>query len=317
MKKLYTLIFSLLSISTFAQPTLTSAEMAAPGTTFKYKHVASFAMIDTTQQGASQTWNYSSITATTDPEYTYSIIDPNLVAEADSFPTANYGILEDGTYYFFNRTTAKMERVGSWDAANGYIYYTDPQTEYVFPLALGVQSTDASLTSNSSFPGSYTLKCIGYGTLNVPGHTYPNVLMTRTFLDLGVFAVEVYVWYDSNNGMAVFQYVPGDGGFIPEAAIFLDAVVIGVEENNFASNVFYNNPVSTILNLNIQSETPANISYSLINSLGKIVRTGEIEKNQFQQLSLDLESESAGLYFLNLRDVMNANKQRSVKIIKN
>jgi hypothetical protein len=310
MKIFYILVLTLFSTATFAQPTLTFTEMANPGTNFIYKHAESFGIIDTNIIGANRTWNFSGITTTFDPDYVISIINPTQTIHADTFPTSNWGTLEDDVYSFFTLTSSKLERIGFYAPSSGYLYFPNPETEYIFPMALGVQNTDISTY------GTYTFECIGYGTVIVPGHTYSNTIMTRVNLDGGFGIVfRSFYWYDSNNGQFVFQYTPGDS-IDPQYSTYLDAVVIEVEENSFASNITYNNPVTTSLTVNLISESPSQITYQLFNSIGETVMHGRIEKNQLQQLILNFEGKSNGLYLLSLRDILNPKNQRSIKIIK-
>jgi hypothetical protein len=322
MKRTFTLLFILITINSFAQPSLLSSEMASPGTVFTYKHVGTFTPIDTAVQGANQTWNFSTVTTTTDPDYVNTIINPALTAYHDSFPTANWGLLEDGdtTFNFFHLSSTNMERVGGYNPTDGYTYYPNTQIEYVFPMQLGVSNVDVSTNVNngSSTNVNYAFDCIGYGTLIAPGgHTYTNVIMTRVVVDIVFLQVVSFIWYDSDNGMPVFNYIPGDGFFIPEAAIYLNSVTtVGINENSFASGLRINNPVSNMLFLSLYSETPVALSYDLRNSLGQILTSGIIEKSQFPQLHLEMTSNAGGLYFLTVRDLSDPSKSKSVKVIK-
>lgn len=165
------------------------------------------------------------------------------------------------------------------------------------------------------FLGNYTFDCLGSGTLTVAGHTYSNVLFTRVIFDFGLQLVS-YIWYVSNNGMPVFDYIPGDGFFIPEAAIYLNSVTTGIDEKLFAGNLQYNNPVTSLLNVSMQNIDKSDISYTLINSQGHLVLKGEIEKSEITQLSLNMENISAGIYCLSLYDSNNSAKKRTVKVLK-
>lgn len=322
MKIKFTLYLLLITVISFAQPSLLYTEMAAPGTVFTYKHVGTFTPIDTAVQGANQTWNYSTVTTTNDPDYVNTIVDPALTAYHDSFPTANWGLLENGdtTYNFFHLSSTNMERVGGYNPTDGYTYYPNTQIEYVFPMQLGLSNVDVSTNVNngSSSNVNYAFDCIGYGTLIAPGgHTYTNVIMTRVVVDLSFLQLISFIWYDSDNGMPVFNYVPGDGLFFPEAAIYLNSTTtVGTNENSFASALKINNPVSDMLSMNLFFENPIALSYELRNSLGQILSSGIIEKSQSPQLHLDMASDAGGIYLLTVRDLSDTSKSRSVKIVK-
>jgi hypothetical protein len=257
MKKIFIPVLLISNLSVFSQPTLLSSEMAAPGTIFIYKHVGAFTAIDTSIQGANQSWDFSTVPTTSDPDYINTIINPSLTPFADTFPTANWGILENpDDYSFFNLSSSSLERLGSYNPMDGYTYYTNTQVEYLFPMSLGVNNSDPSTNVNAGTTSNtlYTFNCIGYGTLMAPGHTYNNVIMTRVELDLSIFNVVAYIWYDSDNGMPVFDYVPGDGFFISESAIYLNSVTTGIKDKSFASGIQINNPVSTILKISLYNE---------------------------------------------------------------
>jgi hypothetical protein len=185
-------------------------------------------------------------------------------------------------------------------------------------MAMGVSGTDASTNVNNgnSSTATYTFDCIGYGTIMAPGHTYSNVIMTRIVYDLPLFDLVSYIWYDSDNGMPVFNYVPGDGGFIPEAAIYLNSVTTSAAENNFAAGLKYTNPVTTSLRVNLYTEKAASISYQLRNSLGEVVSTGRTATDNLQKFELNMANQPAGIYFLTVSDAANVSSSRSVKIIK-
>ncbi len=140
--------------------------------------------------------------------------------------------------------------------------------------------------------------------------------MTRVVFDFSIFNIVSFIWYDSNNGMPVFNYIPGDGGFIPEAAIYLNSVTSSVNETTFASDLRINNPVTTMLNASLFSENPSELTFDLMNSLGEVVKSGVIEKSQVQQLHLNMEANAAGLYFLTLKDKANRGRSRTVSVVK-
>ncbi len=314
MKKLFTLCFLFVSFYVSAQPSLLSSEMATPGMVFTYKHVAAFNMIDTTIQGPNMTWDFSAATATADPDYLNTIIDPANINEADSFPGANWGLMEGpGEYYFFQKSSTQMERLGSYDPVDGYTYYSNTQIEYMFPMVIGQSFTDVSVSTNngSTTQGNYSFDCMGYGTLIAPGHTYPDVLMTRVTLDIGFISITSYIWYDSNNGMPVFDYVPGDGGFIPEAAIWLNSVTSGIEDAHTFVNVLYSNPVNDLISVRIP-DAGFPVNYELTDIQGRKIAEGKFTG----ELNLNVQNEVSGTFFMRLADLNDATKQRTIRIVK-
>src|ERR1700733_10325443 len=94
MKKIFTILFVLFVGVTFAQPTLLSTELATPGNTFYYKHIQNLNVIDTSLQGANQTWNFTALTNTSDSDYTITIVNPAQTPNAAEFPTSNFAYYE-------------------------------------------------------------------------------------------------------------------------------------------------------------------------------------------------------------------------------
>jgi len=88
-------------------------------------------------------------------------------------------------------------------------------------------------------------------------------------------------------------------------------ITMGLEnvKNNAGFRIFPN-PVDNILN--IQTYKTAIINFSVINSLGRIVKTGQILK----EAAIKMDNLPAGIYFLHSNDIQNQ-KSFSVKFIKN
>jgi hypothetical protein len=317
MKKLSTLILLISFIHIYAQPTLNSSAMAPFGSEFHYKHIGSFTAIDTTIQGPNSTWNFTGVTTTTDPEYVTAIFNPATTTHMGTFPTANYGILEpaDTNYQFFHLTSGFMERLGSWNPTDGYSTYSNTQVEYMFPFTGTSSFSDSSYISGNSWGNWLSVDNLGYGTLNVPGHSYTNVILSRWFLDFG-FQLLQYNWISASNGQPVFSYVPGDGFIIPEAAVYLNSATIDVDEIPFISGLHYNNPCTKSLDVVFVAKDAAGIEYELINQIGESVRTGKLDRSSLQKFSIDLSNESAGLYLLTIKNADDHSQFKTVKVLK-
>jgi hypothetical protein len=319
MKKIFTLCFFFTSINLFAQPTVLSSEMAPFGSSFYYKHLASFSVVDTNLQGANQTWDFSQLTTTADPDFTVTIFDPSQSSQGSVFPTANYGTIEGPSlnYNFFVLTQSQLERVGGWNATDGYSIYSDGQIEMMFPFSYGQTIQDSSYIQGNALTNFYQCDNIGYGTVIVPGHTYTNVIMSRVYLYYGLDLQE-YLWYNSDNGQPVFVYVAGDGFIVPEAGVYLyNSSITGIDENNFANNISYNNPVTGILNVTFACATAVATDFELFNSTGEKILQGKLEKSSLQHFSIDMENYSGGLYILNLINADDKSQRRSLKIARN
>lgn len=320
MKKALALLASCLALATAqGQPQLTSSEMMPVGTTFKMRTVTNESIIDTSVQGANVTWNLTGlVTDNSADEFVVQVVTPQSTPFGGSFSNANFALKESPAtaYRYFNLTSTKMERVGSYSTSVNV--YTNPQTEYVFPLSLGVSNSDTWASTNSSFGGTYDLKCIGYGTLKLPGVTHDSVLMVAATLD-ELVSFTSYFWYSSKNGMPLLQYVVGDGFFVPTFAqyTYTSTFTMGVSEVGklHIEGLSYNNPVQDELTLNFAENTQP-LTYTIVNQLGQVVRSGnmsEIQKNQ--SIRIDLQNVEAGMYFLNLSN-QSTGQTQTVKVLK-
>lgn len=255
---------------------------------------------------------------TSDQEIT--VVDPSQTPYSSSFPTANYAYLEGPTtaYRYFNLSTTKMERIGSW--SNGNLNaYSDPQVEYVFPLELGVFNNDIWASTASSFGGTYNLKCVGYGTLILPNSTYNNALMVWVEMEEAFLYLEAYFWYSADNGADLLQYIIGDGFIIPDQGTYLYAyTTTGLTENEVVYDLTYNNPIDKEMKLNFQCKESSNLEYTVINGLGKIVHSGNmsVTPQQRNELNLDFRDQKAGLYYVIINSDNSNQKVKTIKVIK-
>lgn len=314
MRSINLLIFIALFTSSIAQPTLNSNEMAPFGSSWTMIYTQSYNVIDTSIQGANVTWNFAAMLPST-TSFTTTIVDPAQTPYATSFPNSNYAYHETPTtaYRYFNLTSTKMERVGSWTGSGGLRTYSDPQIEYVFPLTIGSYSYDTWMNSASSSGGIYELSGIGYGTLITPTGTFNDAIMVRVFLEESFLSFYTYFWYSSTSGIILLQYIDGDGFFIPKLLSYASSISLatGINSKKEPISLNYSNPVSDNLILVFNSTTNENFTYEIINSLGQKIMNGNIEStsntSQIRMKHLD-----NGLYLVTLRE----EKSGAVKTIK-
>jgi hypothetical protein len=320
MKKLYTLTFCFaFAIITNAQPVLNSAEMMPFNTQCNYLHPLVFSVIDTSIQGANKTWDFHTITPDNSlGTFQITILDPTSTPYGSNYSGSNYCMKEmpGSTYNYYNLTSSTFERLGSQDSTGGS-HYSDTQIELIYPLQLGSVNSDTWVSDGSSFPGTYDLNCIGSGTLKLPNATYSNTLFVRAELINSFLDVLSYFWYNADNGAVLLQYIPGDGFIVPEGAVYLVSMSIGIEENEVPYKVYYNNPVEDKLSLTLVSSQNASMEYSVLNSLGDVLdhstfRTGA---QQTSKLELDFSRYAAGIYFVRFGNESGTN-MKSIKIMK-
>jgi len=316
MKLKFLLIINFISVFSMAQPTLLSTEMAPLGTNWIMHYSQNFNLVDTTVQGANVTWNFSSIQSNSQT-LTINVVDPSQTPYGSMFPSANYCYIEGPTltYVYFNLSSSKMERIGSW--RNGTLNtYTDPQTEYIFPLTLGSYNYDTWDNTLSSSGGIYELECIGYGTLILPMGTFNDVLMVRVHLEEFILDFDAYFWYSSSNGSVLVQYIPGDGLFIPESLAYTTVINLGtsIESSELSNQFKYNNPVKSSLSLYFENEIESDLNYQVLNAMGQQLHTGVIVRNS-SEAEIDLSHLSSGVYLLTLKEE-KTNAEKTIKVVK-
>ena len=321
MKKTLTLLVSCFALSAAqSQPQLTSGKMMPIGSSLKMHRVLDASIIDTTIQGADVTWDFSNLQPNVnEADFTVDVLSPSATPFGASFPTANYTLKEgpDVSYNHYKLTSTKMERVGSY--ASSANIYSDPQIEYVFPLTLGVSNIDTWASTNSSFGGTYYLKCVGYGTLKLPGMTHDSVLMVTVMLDEFITGITSYFWYSSKNGLPLLQNVVGDGFFFPSFAqyTYTSSVATGVNEigNLNIQGLTYNNPVEDALTLNFAEDTQP-LAYKIVNQLGQTVSSGNVNDiKQNESIQVDMQHMNGGVYFLNLSN-QSTGASQTLKFLK-
>ncbi len=321
MKKGITLFALTLFVNiTFAQHSLLSSEMLGFGSKVIQKYISDLSVIDTTIQGNGVVWDFSSLKNNASiQDLVITIADPNSTPYAAAFPNANYVYIESQSttnYRFFNLSTDKMERVGSY--VSSVNTYSDPQTEYVFPLTLGTKNTDSWNSTNSSFGGTYDLECVGSGTLITPGGTF-NALMVRVRMEEGSFETDAYYWYSADNGCPLLSYVI-DRFFMRSVGIYANEIITGtnsIDRIEFIQDISYNNPVENTLTFNFNSNLNANYSYAVINSVGKIVcqKASHLDGSK-ETLNINFSDYPSGMYFVKFSIDGTAKSVKVFKVIK-
>ncbi len=180
MKKIYILFFAVLFLQNRAQHTLTAAFNPIIG------DIDSRIGLDTTglllgSSGASQTWNYTSISTGTNTPFSYTYVPMSSVINNSLYPTGTLArrIGVGGYDDVYNNTSLKVEYLGfAQPTASNCQVYSDPAIFYSLPFTYGSSSTDTY--SYTSWTGTYTGTIIttgdGTGTLQLPSGTYSNIL---------------------------------------------------------------------------------------------------------------------------------------------
>ena len=306
------------TIALHAQPQLTSDEMLPFGSFMEFYYADNYAIIDTNIQGAGVTWDLSDLDDIAGEDLTVTIVDPVETSHGDDFPESNYAYHEEASgynaYRYFLLTSEQMERIGSYNG--GLNTFTNTQEEYIFPFELGTTNIDTWDNTSSSFGGGdYNLSCIGYGTLILPDVTFNDALMVRVNLTEGdILDLWVYIWYSSENGALLLNYIDGDGFWVGDQAQYIHNldVFVGVEEIAFADEIKYNNPVTDQLQLSFSEQVEAG-AYFIINQLGQTISSGEINPGSVD-LTISTENLGSGIYSVVLTSGLNS--ASSVRFVK-
>lgn len=312
------MLFALIPSTFIAQIALNSTEMLPFGSVMTLSVAQDHSIVDTVTQGQGVTWNLTGLTKnTTSSDLVVEIVNPSNTPHGGSFPTSNYAYSENsGTAYrYFDLSSTKMERVGSF--SNGTLKtYSDPQVEYVFPFAYGVQNNDIWNNSASSSGGTYDLKCIGTGTLNLPGGSYQAILVrvntVESFIDY-----DVYFWYDADNGAVLLQYIIGDGFYVGTGARFATNITLGNKEFEALENLKYTNPVVNEFKMSFDNNLKGNLVYSIIDLRGRKVYQGVPDQlNGKVQIEYDFRTLDKGMYIVTVLDEDSGETLKSIKIVK-
>lgn len=307
------------TLGIYAQPQLTSDEMLPFGSFMEFYYADNYAIIDTSIQGADVTWDFSGLDDIAGEDLTVTIVDPAETAHGDDFPESNYAYHEEATSYnayrYFLLSTEQMERVGSYYGGDVNTF-TNTQEEYIFPFELGTTNIDTWDNTASGFGGGdYNLKCVGYGTLILPDVTFEDALMVRVNLTEGdIIDIWAYVWYSSENGAILLNYIDGDGFWIGDQAQYAHNVdvFVGVEEIEFSPTIKYNNPVTDLLQLSFTGQSGEG-KYIIIDQLGQTVLSGDIGQGS-TGLDIATHALNNGIYSVVLS--AGENVQSAIRFVK-
>lgn len=319
MRCLLILVCFFFGVNANAQPVLHSSEMAPFGSSYNYKGLSTFSLIDTSLQGPNQDWDFSLLVPDANPVSSVTIFNPVQTIYADSFPSSNYGmiLIPNTKYNFYNLTGGTMELVGAYSPTTGYSNYSNPETQFVFPMAISVSNLDSSMLAGSAAVDTYAFDCLGWGTLHVPGHSYSNVIMRREIVTRSAnLTIKKYTWYDSDNGMPVFEYTVATSPSVTEEAKFLYNISSVVNEIESGLFIHYTNPFQSELSIEITNSKKEKFKYELYNSSGQLIANGDCQDFPTIQFKHSFQHADAGIYFFILRQQNNSVTRAKIKLLR-
>ena len=324
-KKLLLLLTTLTVLSSvvIAQPILNSTNYNP--VSGELITVQPYSFIDAGTAGANQTWDFTSITKGSTAPVTYKF-EPVTSTNAATFPNATQQF-SSSSLAGFNKVSASAIQNYGIQAGPTNIVYSDPEDQIRYPFTMGTTYTDPWVASFTSGGYKYlrygTTKQTGdaYGTLQLPGQTFTNVLRAHFVQDykdstyitgFGSYVIKYYndeyMWYLPNTHMPVFSsstltYVGPSGTQKMTSANKVETIKTGIsgEESFIQSMNFYPNP-STNGSINVDLNLNESLHYeiAIYDNLGRdVLKTSTFEGiSGYNFKTIDVSKVAKGLYTL-------------------
>lgn len=322
MRHITSVTIAFFAISLSAQPVLHSNEMLPIGSEMTlWPSGNGLVAIDTNIQGANAVWNFSALDHwnAKNPDLHIAVVDPSTTPYASIFPNSNYAWKEtpNTAYRYFNLSSSGLQRVGSYTGAQNV--YSDPQVEMVFPLQLGTTNTDTWNNTFSSTGGTFSLSCVGTGTLHLPSGTWQDALMVRVWATEGSYYPYLgFFWYSSTNGATLVQHI---GMYMDDWSIWLpttyhlNSVSVGVEEHPALELLTWQNPVTDVLRVATRARLGGERPWRVVGLTGQVMKSGTFPSTSgnVDNWTIDVNDLASGLYVLWIGDANEAVSLRFVK----
>lgn len=319
MKKLYSLLFLSIPFAAAAQPSFTSS--MNPTLSSTYTTVNN----DTTgvtpgASGANVTWNFT-LTPISGTSSTMGYTAPSATPYASSFPSANLAYASGGTYVYYTTGSTSSELIGMANP-NFTMVYTNTQKLFAYPTAYSGNFTDnlSSSYTISGFPatrtGTVTFTYDAYGTLNLNGTNYPNVMRMKytqditddigSGLSVNNLVSTTYAWYQGTTSAPllsiIYQTITSGGN--PSSSKFVQTLdpSTGIDRNEFAAemNVYPNPSAGSDVTVFYKADKVEALTLEVINALGQKVEIQSVNPSApgFNNLQLNVSSLEKGIYYL-------------------
>lgn len=318
MKKLNLVLFFIMGIMTYAQPSVTRAGVDRVNSTISLKSEdVSGTSITAGAAGANITWDFSAYTGTNSVAY----ISKACPGESNCFrfPGANRiaSITSADTHDFSVMTDLDATMLGSYSGpslGDVTVTYVNPLIEYKFPITYQQQFNDtyefnsvSAAIGNTNETGQVSVTVDGYGTVITPRGTYSNVLRikrmrTATQFISGsptpitaTYTNESYQWVSQTDGMvfsfAINTFVLNGTTNVSKSVSYLDSAVLSTAnpESKKEEISVYPNPSADFITI---ASKEALKKVTISSPEGKIVLTAENSEK------IDVSKLSKGVYIL-------------------
>lgn len=352
-----------------AQPILTAANLnPVVGDTYTLIACDSTGLAAAaTGPGPDKTWDYSHLMRATATTASVNAFETNLI---DSFVSITFApcTIIPGSFPSAGATIATIRYDSLFSAYRGtegrssdsfFEFFITDSSQYFYPIPLAPIPThnrqpitllkypftynssfvdtiaysemDPPLTLDFAYKSINTITADAYGTLKIPGHTYPNALrvhITTIHNDTGVlwhtfvyahYTSESYQWFVPGFHVPVLEIDNDSLGGVPIGAEYYtaDTHMAGVSDVSYTlQNVnTYPNPAMDELHITYTSLNAQPASMRLTDVTGKCVYAMSIDKTTIgvNKANISLAALPQGIYFLQLQQVGNVvNKKISV-----
>ncbi|CAN5266025.1 hypothetical protein BH09BAC5_BH09BAC5_12860 [soil metagenome] len=303
MTKIIIILFTILSLKTFAQPVILDGSNI-PVVGFSEALLNATPTSGIGNAGANQIWDFSTLSFS--PMGVLSVITPASSPIGNSFPSSNHAFSLGSTYTFFNVSTNKMEIQAYFISSVGIGNDLTPNPETILKFPFNYLDTISDTWQSVSGPlNNVTLTYDGYGTLMTPTHTYTNIVRVKE--DYGAGNID-YRWYSLNPLMFLVTY-----NHTANQLYYIDANISGLNEESDSkiTATLFPNPATDQITIAIPNDELTNdLNFMLINNLGQKVIQCPITESA---TSIAIENLSSGIYFYQIKN--NQNNLKSGKII--
>ncbi len=309
MKKSYLpfLFLLLLSVSAVGQITLTSAANTPQiGDSFTYYGALS-PTINVRNNGANQTWDFSSLTTIYD---TVAYDDVANSTEPSSFPNAT--IVENSatsTEVFYEISSSELSSWSQKYSNDSRVNYTDKREVLKFPITYNdvfnetYAGTIFGNGTSLNLTGTISINAAGYGSLITSYGQVDDVLKIEvvsnyTYTGLPTNYVDtISLWYNAftRSFIASTSYGYSDGSLFISSALCItqDDLVTGINApTSYVPTSLYPNPASDFVQLKNTSNS-SNIEVAFYGVEGALIKT-----EQTQGAQVDISDLKSGIYIV-------------------
>ena len=271
----------LVCVRIMGQPTITEADMPAPGLAWSIYELSNLPPI---ASGPNVTWDLTGVVVASTRQL--QIEEPSTAPGAANFPSATAVAFADNgpPYNYIEVTESQMLTLGSMNS--GPLIYSDPLATMVLPCTYGTTWTDTFAQPNAQGVRTYTAD--GHGTLVGPGGSFSDVLKVRTeytSVDTMINGVHVEglavsdVFWRNNIGWplvtSIWNRVYADGQLVQEirggSALAVLFTSIPEAPNAFAASSVWPNPSTGRFTLEFKDPLAAESYYSVYDVMGKLL----------------------------------------------